>query len=87
MLGPDDDCALWLAGSSSISAVLKFVKMKDIRRTNRDRSLEISLLSSLFHYLKVKSNATLNLVAPVDPKLVNNDMPYEKLKVNHCIQM
>ena len=60
--------------------------MKDIRRTKRDGSLEISLLSSLFHYL-VKSNAKLNLVAPVDPKSVNNDMSYEKLKVNHCIQM
>ena len=62
--------------------------MKDIRRTNRDESPEISLLtlSWLFNYLD-KSNAQLNLVTPEDPKLVNNNMSFEKLKVNHCIQM
>ena len=62
--------------------------MKDIRRINRDESLEISLLSSLFNYLD-KSNAQRNLVTPVDPiaKLVNNNMLYKQLKVNHCIQM
>ena len=47
--------------------------MKDIRKTDRDGSLEISLLSSLFHCL-VKNNAKLNLVAPVDPKFVNSDV-------------
>jgi len=60
--------------------------MKDIRRTNRDESLEIFLLSSLFNCLD-KSNAQLNLVTPVDPKLVNNNMLYEHLKVNYCIQI
>ena len=62
--------------------------MKDIRRTNRDESLEISLLSSPFNYLD-KSNAQRNLATPVDPiaKLVNNNMLYKQLKVNHCIQM
>ena len=58
--------------------------MKDIRRTNRDDSLEISLLFSLFNYLD-KSNAQLNLVTPVDPKLINNNMSFEQLKVNYCI--
>ena len=62
--------------------------MRDIRRMNRDESLEISLLSSLFNYLD-KRNAQRNLVTPVDPiaKLVNNNMLYKQLKVNHCIQM
>ena len=58
--------------------------MKDIRRTNRDESPEMSLLSSLFNYLD-KSNAQLNLVTPVDPKLINNNMSFEQLKVNYCI--
>ena len=56
--------------------------MKDIRRTNRDESFEIFLLSSLFNCLD-ESNAQLNLVTPVDPKLVNNNMLYEQLKVNY----
>ena len=60
--------------------------MKDIRRTNRDESLKIFLLSLLFNCLD-KSNAQLNLVTPVDPKLVNNNMLYEQLKVNYCIQI
>ena len=56
--------------------------MKDIRRTNRDESFEIFLLSSLFNCLD-KSNAQLDLVTPVDQKLVNNNMLYEQLKVNY----
>ena len=66
--------------------------MKDIRRTNRDGSLEISLLFSLFNYLD-KSNAQLNLVTPVDPKLVNtqhalrtaeSELLYTNVKTSRC---
>ena len=62
--------------------------MKDIKGQIENESPEISLLtlSLLFNYLD-KSNAQLNLVTPVDPKLINNNMSFEKLKVNHCIQM
>ena len=86
MLGPDDDCSMWLAGSSSISSVIKVRKNERLEGQIEMEVSLLSLLSSLFHYL-VKSNAKLNSVWPVDSKLVNNDISYEKLKVNHCIQI